>query len=304
LTYCNLLVRARIIAQQPDARPRQPHPKKQSVAMSVTPEPTHTFASDARPAQESAYERRRGVLLLVLAAFFVGNALLAELVGGKLFKVHTPAWTWILSAGIVLWPVVFIMTDIINEYFGRVYVRRLSLIVACVIAYAYLALGATRLVKADPEISPVQDEAFNQVLFQSQWIIVGSIIAFLVAQLVDVTVFWFVRRRTGHRMLWLRAQGSTVVSQLIDTFIVQFIGLYLPWRLGFNQEYDYTFRTYLIGATSGYVFKVIVAIAVTPALYVVHALIDRYLGARQSQVMIEGAAAKDHASDQQTREAP
>jgi uncharacterized integral membrane protein (TIGR00697 family) len=254
--------------------------------------------------REPEFERRRGLLLLVLAAFFVGNALLAELVGGKLFKVETPAWTWILSAGIVLWPVVFIMTDIINEYFGRMYVRRMSLICACVIAYAYLALGATRLVKADTEISPVQDDAFNAVFFQSQWIIVGSIIAFLVAQLVDVTVFWFVRRRTGHKMLWLRAQGSTVVSQLIDTFIVQFIGLYLPWRLGFNRSYDYTFHTFLIGATSGYVFKVIVAIAVTPVLYVVHALIDGYLGERQSRVMIESAAAKSDASDEQARPLP
>ena len=257
----------------------------------------NTHDSNALPPVDRQRENRRQILLLALAAFFIGNAVLAELIGGKLFKVETRYWTWILSAGVVIWPTVFIMTDIINEYFGRVYVRRLSLIGAAVISYVYLALWGTRLVSADPDISPVKDEAFNQVFFQSQWIIVGSIIAFLVSQLVDVTVFWFVRRRTGHKMLWLRAQGSTVVSQLIDTFIVQFIGLYLPWRLGFNQGYDYPFHMYLIGATSSYVFKVAVAIVVTPLLYIIHGVINKYIGEHSAEQMIEATAATERADD-------
>ena len=254
------------------------------------------------PPVDRQRESRRQILLLILAAFFIGNAVLAELIGGKLFKVETRFWTWILSAGVVIWATVFIMTDINNEYFGRVYVRRLSLIGAAVISYVYLALWGTRLIDADPVISPVKDDAFNQVFFQSQWIIVGSIIAFLVSQLVDVTVFWFVRRRTGHKMLWLRAQGSTVVSQLIDTFIVQFIGLYLPWRLGFNQGYDYPFQTYFVGATSSYVFKVGVAIIVTPLLYVIHGAINRYLGEHTAEQMIETTAATERADDASVRD--
>lgn len=243
---------------------------------------------------------RRQILLLVLASFFIGNAVLAELIGGKLFKLETPYWTWILSAGVVIWPTVFIITDIVNEYYGRVYVRRLSLIGAAVISYVYLALWGTRLVTADPETSPVSEAAFNEVFFQSQWIIVGSIIAFLVSQLVDVTVFWFVRRRTGHKMLWLRAQGSTVVSQIIDTFIVQFIGLYLPWRLGYNDN-NFTFQIYLISSVSSYVFKVGVAILVTPLLYIIHAAINRYLGEHSAEQLIETAAATEHADDATVR---
>src|SRR4030095_11597061 len=121
---------------------------------------------------------------------------------------------------IVLWPVVFIFTDIVNEYFGRRGVRQLSFLAAAIIAYAFVALSMSTLLAA-ADFSPVDDASFRRVFLQSQWIIVGSIAAFLLAQLLDVTVFWLIRRQTGHRFLWLRATGSTVVSQLIDTFVVQ-----------------------------------------------------------------------------------
>ena len=194
------------------------------------------------------------MLFLVLAGFFVGNALLAELIGGKLFQVPTTWHTFTLSCGVVLWPVVFIMTDIINEYFGRSGVRRLSILTACIITYAFVALWMTGFVKA-AGFSPVDDQSFSRVFFQSRWIIVGSIVAFLLAQLLDVTVFWIIRRQTGHRWLWLRATGSTFVSQLIDTFVVGFIGLYLPWKLGQTPNAEpCTFEHYLNTSTSGYMF--------------------------------------------------
>lgn len=248
-------------------------------------------------ANPAGRERRLHTLFIVLAGFFVGNALLAELIGGKLFQVFTPWHTFTLSCGVVLWPVVFIMTDIINEYFGRSGVRRLSILTAVIITYAFVALWMTGLVKA-AEFSPVDDVSFGRVFFQSQWIIVGSIAAFLTAQLIDVTVFWIIRRQTGKRFLWLRATGSTLVSQLIDTFVVGFIGLYLPWRLGYSQaSQPFTFDHYMNTSTSGYIFKFAVAIGVTPTLYIVHAIIDRYLGPEQAQKQIEFTAEREHAGD-------
>jgi len=229
----------------------------------------------------------------VLAGVFLGNALLAELIGGKLFQVPTPWYVFTLSCGIVLWPVVFVFTDIVNEYFGRSGVRRLSFLAAAIISYAYLALAATRFVPA-ASFSPVDDASFSRVFFQSQWIIVGSIAAFLLAQLLDVTVFWLIRRQTGHRYLWLRASGSTVVSQLIDTFVVQFVGLHLPYRLG-QQGID--FHTFLNSASSGYLFKVAVALAITPLLYIVHGVIDRYLGEAAAEQIVEKVAGSEHADD-------
>ncbi|HWB20749.1 MAG TPA: queuosine precursor transporter [Phycisphaerales bacterium] len=252
---------------------------------------THSHTSHEHGHSEGQDERKRQLLFIMLAGFFLSNAILAELIGGKLFEFQLSGFRFILSVGVLIWPAVFIMTDIINEYFGRAGVRRLSLLGAAMIAYAYLALFATRSIRA-AGISPVQDSAFNQVFFQSQWIIVGSIVAFLVSQLVDVTVFWALRRATGHKWLWLRAQGSTAVSQLIDTFIVQFIGLYLPWKLGYISS-EYNFHTYLVGGTSSYAFKLGVAVMVTPVLYIVHGLIDAWLGRRESEEMIERTAAKE-----------
>lgn len=240
-------------------------------------------------------EQRRQTLFMVLGGVFLGNALIAEMVGGKLFQVDTPWHTFTLSCGVIIWPVVFVTSDIINEYFGRSGVKRLSLLAAAVIAYAFFAVWICQFVKA-PGFSPIDDNSFNRVFLQSQWIIVGSITAFLLAQLIDVTVFWLVRRRTGHRLLWLRATGSTLVSQSIDTFVVGFIGLYLPWRLGFSKSDEpFTFANFLNTSTSGYIFKFAVAVAVTPALYLIHAIIDRYLGREAERIIetvakVEGAA--------------
>ncbi|MCL4197408.1 MAG: queuosine precursor transporter [Phycisphaerales bacterium] len=240
-------------------------------------------------------EQRRQTLFMVLGGVFLGNALIAEMVGGKLFQVDTPWHTFTLSCGVIIWPVVFVTSDIINEYFGRSGVKRLSLLAAAVIAYAFFAVWICQFVKA-PGFSPIDDNSFNRVFLQSQWIIVGSITAFLLAQLIDVTVFWLVRRRTGHRLLWLRATGSTLVSQSIDTFVVGFIGLYLPWRLGFSKSDEpFTFANFLNTSTSGYIFKFAVALAVTPLLYILHAIIDRYLG-REAERIIETVAKVEEAA--------
>jgi len=241
----------------------------------------------------SRYEERKQLLFVILSGVFLGNALLAELIGGKLFTVPAPWGSLVLSCGIVLWPVVFIMTDIVNEYFGRQGVRRLSLLAAVIIAYAYVALWLTQLVPA-ADFSPVDDASFSRVFLQSRWIIVGSITAFLLGQFLDVTVFWLIRRQTGHRFLWLRATGSTVVSQLVDTFVVQFVGLYLPFALG-GRGVD--FPTFINSASTGYVFKVVVAIGITPVLYFVHDIVDRALGERVAEEIVEEVAAGEHADD-------
>jgi queuosine precursor transporter len=269
-----------------------------------------TQSASPAPSRDPELDRRKQRLLLVLAGFFLTNALLAELIGGKLFQIPTGLsvlgqsnFALTLSCGIILWPVVFIMTDIINEYFGRKGVRTLSILGACMIAYAFVALWLTDKVQA-VDFSPIDQQSFRTVFMQSQFIIVGSITAFLLAQLIDVTIFWIIRRRTGHRYLWLRATGSTIISQVIDTYVVGFIGLYLPFWLKhrfpetFANAGGVSFRNFLEAQTAGYGFKVIVALGITPLLYVVHALIDHYLGERQADAMIEATAEKEHAGDE------
>ena len=172
------------------------------------------------------FEKRKSNLFVLLAGFFIINAVMGEMIGSKL--IH--AGPFLLSMGIVPWPIVFLGTDLINEYYGRDSVRRLTFLTAIFITYAFILLYISMQFKASA-VSPVGDEAFNKVFGQSMWIIVGSLAAFLASQLVDVVVFWAIRNRTGKKLLWLRATGSTIVSQVIDTFIVGGIAFWLPGKI-------------------------------------------------------------------------
>jgi hypothetical protein len=190
-----------------------------------------------------------------------------------------------MSIGIIPWPVVFLTTDLINEYFGKQGVRKLTLMTVVLIIYTFLLLFAGMNISAS-SISPVKDEQFQAVFGQSMWIIVGSITAFMASQLIDVLVFWFIRHRTGKRLIWLRSTGSTVISQLIDTFIVTGIAFWLPGKLSFSD--------YINTASTGYLAKLIIAILITPLIYLGHHLIHRYLGEEQSERII-AETAKDGA---------
>lgn len=231
-------------------------------------------------------KQRRDLVFLVLSGIFITNALMAEVIGGKLFSIG-PA---VLSLGVLIWPVVFISTDLINEYFGKEGVKKLTIFTAILIAYAFVMLYIGMAIPAW-ENSPVKDEAFNNVFGQSLWIIIASLIAFLVSQGVDVFVFWLVRDRTGGAMLWLRSTGSTVVSQLIDTFIIMGIAFYLPSVLELvPEDRRITFGHYMLMSSSNYGYKVIIAVLLTPLIYAGHGIIDKILGHNESDHLIDKAA--------------
>ncbi|MBP4136511.1 queuosine precursor transporter [Flavobacterium geliluteum] len=216
------------------------------------------------------FKTKKEIVFVVLAGIFITNAVVAELIGGKLIQVGP----FVMSIGILPWPVVFLTTDLINEYFGEKGVRKLSFITACLIAYAFVILIMAMIVPAAKGISPVNDEQFQAVFGQSMWIIVGSIIAFMVSQLIDVSVFWFFKNKTGDKKIWLRTTGSTVISQLFDSFIVLGIAFWLPGKINFD--------TFISSALTGYVFKLSVAVLLTPLIYVGHHLIKKYLDENNS----------------------
>lgn len=248
-------------------------------------------------------------LFIILSGFFIANALLAEFIGIKIFSLEkTFGFTpfsmnlfgvndlgFNLTAGVLLWPVVFVMTDIINEYFGRKGVRFLSWLTVGLIIYAFfMAFLAIKTppndwwqsvsgVRDDPSQSlPDMNLAFTRVFGQGLWIIAGSVIAFLVGQLIDVIVFHKIRQVTGEKKIWLRATGSTLVSQFIDSFIVLIIAFYIgsDWNL---------VLVLAIGVVN-YIYKFIMAIVLTPVIYGVHFLIERYLGPEISHKMKLAAA--------------
>jgi queuosine precursor transporter len=227
---------------------------------------------------------RRDVVYLALAGFFVTNAILGEVTGGKLFSLGP----FTMSIGVIPWPVVFITTDLINEYFGRDGVRRLTFMTIGLIAYAFIILYVAILVPA-ASFSPVTDGQFQAVFGQSLWIIAGSIIAFGLSQLVDVGVFWLVRHKTGGKHLWMRATGSTLISQLIDSIVIIGIAFWLPGKIKTEE--------FFIVAGANYSYKMLIALAVTPLLYIGHSIIDRYLGIEESHRLIESSV---QASDEMT----
>lgn len=224
------------------------------------------------------FSSKRNLVYIILAGLFITNAVVAELIGGKLIQIGP----FVMSIGIIPWPVVFLTTDLINEYYGRVGVRRLSLITASLIAYAFVILLFAIKVPAAVGISTVTDEQFYAVFGQSLWIIVGSIVAFLFSQFVDVFIFWLLRDKTGGKMIWLRSTGSTAISQLMDTFVVLGIAFWLPGKM--------TTSVFINAALTGYTFKLIIAVLLTPFIYLGHNLIEKYLGTEESQQVIKKAA--------------
>ncbi len=224
------------------------------------------------------FKSKREFIFILLAGIFITNAIVAELIGSKLIQIGP----FIMSIGIIPWPVVFLTTDLINEYYGKAGVRKLSLITAILIAYAFVILFAAINIPAAVGISTVTDSQFYAVFGQSLWIIIGSIVAFLTSQFIDVFIFWMLRNKTGNKMIWLRSTGSTVISQLVDTFIVLGIAFWLPGKM--------TTAVFINAALTGYTFKLIIAVILTPLIYLGHTMIDNYLGDEEAKEIIKYSA--------------
>lgn len=207
---------------------------------------------------------RRDKVFLLLGGIFITNAIVAELIGGKLFAVGP----FVMSMGILPWPIVFLTTDLINEHYGKDGVKFLTFSTVGLIAFTFLILFMALQIPA-VGFSPVDDKSFSIVFGQSNWIIVGSITAFLLSQLLDVAIFWFFKKRTGNKKLWLRATGSTAISQLIDTFVVGGIAFWLPGKIATAN--------YVTLSLTNYTYKLGIAIALTPLIYLGHHLATRYL---------------------------
>jgi queuosine precursor transporter len=220
-------------------------------------------------------------LFIALAAFFCVNAVLAEFIGVKIFALEDTLGIeplqWNLfgqtgslsfTVGTLLWPFVFILTDTVNEFFGKRGVRYISWIAVALIVYgfmfAFLAIAAAPagwwVTAAADQGVPDYQAAFAAIFGQGMWSIAGSIVAFLVGQLIDVVVFHRIRAATGERWVWLRATGSTAVSQLVDSFVV----IYIAFVLG-PQKWPTSL--FLAVSSVNYAYKMLAAVAMIPLLY-------------------------------------
>ena len=227
---------------------------------------------------------KREWLFVFLAGFFITNAVTAELISNKLIDVPltfsffgSEFGPFVTVVGVLPWPLVFICTDLINEFYGKKAIRRLSWITAALISYCFIMVTVALAIPANTAISPntANDFEFTKVFGQSQWVIVGSVFAFMFSQLLDATLFAWIKQKTGNRHIWLRSTGSTVISQLIDSYIVIYIGFILPGTLPISAFWEI--------APTNYVLKLIIAILLTPLIYLGHYAVRRYLGEHASE---------------------
>jgi hypothetical protein len=249
-------------------------------------------------------DQRATRLFIALTGFFIANALIGEFVGVKIFALESTLGlkpfdlnlfgqqgSLSFTAGVLVWPIVFVMTDVINEYFGVRGVRFISWLAVGLIVYAFLAAyAAIHLAPAEWWVTvyreqgvPDMQAAFVAIFGQGMWTIAGSITAFLIGQLVDVALFYRIRHWTGERYIWLRSTGSTVVSQLVDSFVV----LYIAFVLG---PQHWSMGRFLAVGTVNYSYKLALAILLTPLIYAARRWIERYLGTELAVRLREEAA--------------
>jgi uncharacterized integral membrane protein (TIGR00697 family) len=229
-----------------------------------------------------SFTHKKQQLYLVLSGIFIVNALLAEIIGVKIFSLlPLIGRDDNLTAGVLIWPVVFVTTDIINEYFGKAGVLRVSYLTVALILFAFGVIYlTTKLPPAqfwlevnakDNQGRPFNiDFAYQSIFRQGGGIVVGSIVAFIIGQVLDATVFQGIRKLTGGRFVWLRATGSTLVSQLVDSYVVLYVAFFVFGHWSLEQVVSV--------ANTNYWYKFGAAILLTPVLYGAHFLIDRYLG--------------------------
>ena len=195
---------------------------------------------------------------IILLGIFIASLVTCNLIANKFVTVNLGFKVFIVSAGILPYPLTFLVTDLISEIYGQ---KKANLVVfsgfvASIFVLSFLWLGAQ--FNSIPN-SIVNDFTYNTV-FQNAWrLITASMVAYLFAQFIDVRVFHFWKKLTNGKHLWLRNNGSTIASQLIDTTLVIFILFVGVWDT--NQI--------LSAIIDGWIFKMLIALLDTPIIYVV-----------------------------------
>lgn len=238
------------------------------------------------PLASGAPVPRREATYVALAAMFGVVLVLTNIVGVKLFVLFAggrPSWfpgagPLTLTTGIITYPLTFLLTDLVSEIWGK---RRADLMVVLGFAMSLVMLGVVKLARALPpsdfwtnpdlgvEAADEMQFAFDLTFYYPGLLLFASMLAYLVAQLFDVRLYHFWWRVTGGRWMFVRNNGSTVVSQLVDTIIVN--GIFLHWGL----KMDWPTVWSIIWAV--YLCKVVLALADTPLIYLGRFVLQGYL---------------------------
>ncbi len=208
-----------------------------------------------------------------LAAVFVASIMIADITGSKffhfdLFTVTLPfvgSYNFVThSVGMFSFPITFLLTDLVNEYYGRSGARRLTYIGLAMSGLAFTLIFLARKAPVS-DISPIPQPAFDAVFGMSNRLYVASLTAYLAGQMSDIWLFGVFKRLTGNRMIWLRATGSTVFSQMIDSFLVT--AILFAATTNPKTHTAYTWHEIMETAATGYILKFVIAIGLTPFIY-------------------------------------
>lgn len=196
-----------------------------------------------------------------LTAIFVAALITGDFIGGKFFVLGGRSF----SSGIIPFPLTFVLTDLVNEFYGTHGARRLTFVGLGAAVFVWAVITLALHLPTSPD-SPIPDAVFRGAFGTSARLYVASLTAFLVGQMLDISVFYLLRRVTGHRFLWLRATGSTVLSQMIDSLAVSFVFLVGSRPMNFIVS----------NAANNYVGKLVMAVLLTPLIYLGHGVFRRY----------------------------
>jgi hypothetical protein len=216
---------------------------------------------------------KRHKLFLVLAGIFITCLLVGDIIGGKLVEANLFGFQFTSTVGMVPFPVTFLLTDVLNEFYGQRAARFITLVgfglavLSFTIIYVAALIPFAGMTRA-ADWSGVTEATFNNVFLGSLRMIIASMCAYLVSQFSDIAVFQLLKRLTSNKLLWLRATGSTAVSQLIDTVVITFVAWSGMMSTGKILNIIY----------SAYGLKLMIAVGLTPLIYLCHALVERGLG--------------------------
>ena len=216
-------------------------------------------------------------LYVYLCAVFVACLLLGDIVGGK--TASTPLGP--VSVGMIPFPVTFLITDVINDFYGRKGAKFVTILGFWMAVLAWCILQISTRLHADASTYFAQNE-FGKIFGGSAQLFVASMVSYLLGQFLDIEVFQFWKALTKSRHLWLRATGSTVLSQFVDTFTINTI--FWNWTaakdplsfLGKMEAWG-RYRWIFLKIVREYGVKVVVALLLTPLVYALHAFIVRFM---------------------------
>lgn len=224
---------------------------------------------------------KRHKLFLVLAGIFTTCLVVGDIIGGKLVGGQVLGMNWLTTVGMVPFPITFLLTDVLNEFYGKRAARFITLVGFCMAVLSFVIIYTAAAVPF-AETVPLSDRtAFNSVFLGSLRMIIASLCAYLVSQFVDIGVFHALKRVTSGKLLWVRATGSTAVSQLIDTCVITVVA----WT---GRKTSTEIATIIYTA---YGLKLLIAVGLTPLIYLCHTLVQRGLGI--PPILVGGEAPDD-----------